>query len=262
VPRADLEQFSEWSHELEPIIMGGLTPAERRERAVRSLTGLERYFTDLLGHYRRSPADNLLTALSRAEEQGDALTPDEVVGTCILLLFAGHETTTNLIANGVAALDKNPAAREQLRRNPDLAVSAVEELLRFDGPVKVQVRVAIEDLEIRGRPIRSGQRVFLVLAAANRDPERFVSPDELDLTRQENDHVAFGYGIHHCLGAPLARLEAQIVFAELVRRLPTLRVAAPGPRWRETALGRGMTQLPIELSPPGEAARAGSMSAK
>lgn len=257
VPEPDLERFSEWSHELEPLIFGGLTPAERRERAVRSLTSLERYFVDLLGHYRRSPSDNLLTALGRAEEQGDALTTDEVVGTCVLLLFAGHETTTNLIANGFVALDENPAARERLRRNPDLVVSAVEELLRFDGPTKMQVRVAMEDLEMRGRAIRAGQRVFIVQAAANRDPERFVSPDDLDLTRQDNDHVAFGYGIHHCLGAPLARLEAQIVFAELFRRLPTLRVAAPGPRWRETAAGRGMTHLPVELSAvPSEAARA------
>ncbi|MBI2964452.1 MAG: cytochrome P450 [Deltaproteobacteria bacterium] len=247
VPQRDLDAFRGWSEDVVPLVFGAAGRAERRDRALRGLAALEALFRDLLERYRRDPADNLLTALARAEDQGEVLSADEVTATCVLLLFAGHETTAALLATGVLHLDRHAAERAKLAANPALAASAVEELLRFDGPTKTQVRLAREDLELRGRRIRAGQRLMLCQAAANRDPERFADPDRLDLARRENDHLGFGLGIHHCLGAPLARLEAEVAFAALPRRLPSLRVAAEHPEWQPNALNRSLKSLPVVL---------------
>ncbi len=249
VPETDIERFGKWSHELEPIVFGGSMATDRRDRAVRSLKELESYFVDLLARRRREPQEDLLSALTLAEEQGDALSADEVVATCILLLFAGHETTTNLIANGFLALERNPRERDHLR-DRGVTSAAIDEILRFEGPTKIQVRVALEDLEMRGRTIRAGDRVFLIQAAANRDPDRFTEPDVLDLSREDNEHVGFGYGIHFCLGAPLARLESEVVFGTLPVRLPELRTDTAGPTWRSTILARGIERLPVRLGNP------------
>ena len=245
VPEADQDRFRRWSEDLEPIVFGGLDPGARRERAVPSLFALEAYFNGLLERRRREPGDDLLTALAAAEEAGDALSNDEVVATCILLLFAGHETTTNLIASGFLALHGDSAAWQRLRDDAAIAPSAVEELLRYDGPSKIQPRVALEGHDLRGREIGAGDRVFLVQAAANRDPERFPDPDRLRLDRPDNEHLAFGHGIHHCLGAPLARLEAEVAFSTLSEYLPYLEVVGGGPRWRASVLGRGLVSLPV-----------------
>jgi cytochrome P450 len=245
VPPEDHERFREWSNEVMNLVFGASGDADRHGRATRGLLALEGYFRDLLDRRRRAPTEDLLTALSVAEEKGDVLTADEVISTCILLLFAGHETTTNLLANGFLALYRNPAEREKLARHPELAASAVEELLRYDGPSKVMVRYVSEDHELRGRRIRRGQRVFLVQAAANRDPERFPDAERLDVARGDNDHLAFGYGIHFCLGAPLARLEGQLTFPRLLQRLPGLRVTAEHPEWHPTIVSRGLKSLPV-----------------
>jgi cytochrome P450 len=245
VPAEDLGRFKEWSEDVAALVFGGAGGAQRRDRALRGLLALESYFRDLLERFRRAPADNLLTELARAEEKGDVLSADEVIATCVLLLFAGHETTANLLGTSVFHLDRHPDARRRLAEDPGLAPRAVEELLRFDGPTKMQVRLATEDLELRGKRIRSGQRVLLCQSAANRDPERFSDPDRLDLDRTDDEHLAFGIGIHFCLGAPLARLEAEIALRAIAERLPELRVTTDDPPWQATILSRGLAALPV-----------------
>jgi cytochrome P450 len=249
VPPEDLERFRGWSEDIKPLVFGASgAPSARRDRAPQGLRALERYFRDLLDRYQREPADNLLSALSRAEEEDDVLTADEVIATCVLLLFAGHETTTNLLASSCLYLDRNPEERVRLARDPSLAASAVEELLRYDGPSKMMVRIAREDVEIGGRTVHAGQRLMLVQSAANRDPEQFPDPDRLDLSREPNEHLGFGVGIHYCLGAPLARLEAEIALAALAERLPSLRVTAEDVRWQPTMLSRGLESLPVRVA--------------
>jgi cytochrome P450 len=248
VPECDLERFRDWSEDILPLVFGATGRADRRDRAIGGLRALEAFFHDLLERYQREPADNLLTELSRAEEKGDVLSVDEVIATCILLLFAGHETTTSLLASGTLHLDRHPTERRKLAERPELGEPAVEELVRYDGPSKMQVRIAREDFELRGRRIRSGQRLMLCQAAANRDPEQFPDPDRLDLAREKNDHLGFGLGIHFCLGAPLARLEAQIAFTALARRLPGLRVTTERPQWHPNVLGRGLTSLAVVVA--------------
>jgi cytochrome P450 len=247
VPEEDQGKFKKWSEDIEPIIFGASDPAARRARARDGLLALEGYFGDLLEKYRREPARNLLSALARSEEQGDVLSRDEVVATCILLLFAGHETTTNLIGTGLLALLANPEQKTRLEARPELVPTAVEEFLRYEGPSKIQPRISVETFELRAREIRAGQRVFLVQAAANRDPAKFSDPDRLDVGREGNDHVGFGHGIHHCLGAPLARLEARIAFERILRRLRSIRLDSTRPVWRRTVLSRGLVSLWIEL---------------
>jgi len=249
VPPEDLERFRGWSEDIKPLVFGASgARSDRRDRAPVGLRALERYFRDLLDRYQREPADNLLTALSRAEEADDVLTADEVIATCVLLLFAGHETTTNLLASSFLRLHEYPAERERLAADPGLAAGAVEEMLRYDGPSKMMVRMAAKDVEIGGRQIHAGQRVFLLQVAANRDPAQFAEPDRLDFGREPNEHLAFGIGIHYCLGAPLARLEAEIALPALVRRLPRLRVTTDDLRWQPTMLSRGLESLPVALA--------------
>jgi len=246
VPPEDFARFKTWADAIAPLVFGEAVE-DRRQRAKHGLLELEAYCRSLLARAKRENAETLLGTLSRAEEQGDVLSDDEVVATCILLLFAGHETTTNLLASGVLSLDRAPEEKLRLAADPALAASAVEEFLRYEGPLKMQVRIATEDLELAGRKLGRGQRVFLIQAAANRDPARFADPDRLDLGRRDNDHMAFGYGIHHCLGAPLARLEGQIAFLRLVERLPSLRVTTERPEWRQTILSRSLKSLPVAV---------------
>jgi len=181
-----------------------------------------------------------------AEEQGDRLTEDELLATSVLLFFAGHETTVNLIGTGVRNLVLHPEQCAKLRANPALIQGSVEELLRFDGPVQRTGRtVASESVELGGATLKQGDPVVAFLAAANRDPAQFASPDDLDITRPDNQHLAFGAGIHYCVGAPLARVEAQIAINTLLRRFPTLALQEETPTWRETAIIRGLTSLPL-----------------
>jgi cytochrome P450 PksS len=209
---------------------------------------LMRYFRRLFAERRKSPGEDLLSALVQAEEAGDRLSEDELLGMALLLLFAGYETTVNLIGSGALALLQHPGQRTRFVEDPALAAPAVEELLRFTSPVEMTPpRVAVEDLEIAGVAIRRGDLLTVVLGSANRDETQFRDPAVLDIARDPNRHLSFGQGIHFCLGAPLARMEGQIALATLFRRFPKVRLARPDepPRWRPLLPLRGLAALPV-----------------
>lgn len=253
VPTADRDTFRQWSldiaRSLDAIGMhaiGMLTAPEIVARGNAARRALTEYFRDgLIPERRKRPRADLLSALIAAEEQGDKLSEGELLATCNLLFVAGHETTVNLIGNGLLALLRHPDQLTALRGDPSLIPSAVEELLRYDGPVQRTGRIPHADVEIGGKKIAPGEMVVALIGAANRDPARFPDPDRLDITRRDNDHIAFGAGIHFCLGAPLARVEAQIALNTLLRRMPGLTLATTTLEWRETSVLRGLKALPV-----------------
>lgn len=245
VPAADRDRFKTWSDDLATFVGSAVTTPGKYARAAGSLGAMHEYFSALLADRRRTPRDDLASALLAAEEHDDRLTEDEIIATAILLLFAGHETTTNLIGNGMLALLRAPAELARLRAQPAVATSAVEEILRYDGPSGAMTRVALEDVAIDGVNIPRGDRLFLMINAANRDPRQFEDADRFDVTRDPNRHVAFGAGIHFCVGAPLARLEAQIAVPALLAALPDLALATDAPAWLDSLVFRGVTSLPV-----------------
>jgi cytochrome P450 len=247
VPAEDHERLKRWSDELATFVGSSLATPDKYERAARGVADMHEYFEDVVARRRRLPADDLVTALLAAGEPGDALSHDELVASCVLLLFAGHETTTHLIGNGALALLGQPEAARAWRDDPMLTAPAVEELLRYDGPTAAMVRIAREDVAIGGRVIRRGDRLFLMISAANRDPRQFPDPDRLDLRRADNRHLGFGHGIHFCLGAPLARLEGQIALPALLGRFPGLAPGRAAPEWLDSLVFRGMRSLPVAL---------------
>jgi cytochrome P450 PksS len=243
VPPEDQQRFHHWSKRVVSV-----SAPRDFLLAIPSLFRFLRYVRALIARRRAAPRDDLLTALIQAEESGDRLSADELVAMIVILLIAGHETTVNLIAGGALALLQHPDQLQRLRREPSLMPAAVEELLRFTSPVELATeRYAREPIEIAGATIPTGDLVLASLGAANRDPRHFPDPDQLDLARDPNRHLAFGQGAHYCLGAPLARLEGQIAFATLLRRLPTMRLAVPPEnlRWRRSLFLRGLQALPI-----------------
>ena len=246
VPEADHEQFKAWSDDLAAFVGGSFGSADKRDRAQRGALALGKYVREMLHHRRPSPGSDILSALIAAEERGDMLGEDEIVATCVLLLFAGHETTTNLIGNGTYALLRNPSALAALRADPASLPRAVEELLRYDGPIGAMGRIALEEVELSGGVVPAGKRVNAMVNAANRDPREFASPDALDFERSENRHIAFGIGIHYCLGAPLARLEGQLTFEALLRRFPNIELDGE-PAWNDSLSLRGLRSLPLAL---------------
>ena len=247
VPPRDRSKFARWS---KTIIKNSATPWGLLA-SLPDLLATVRYERWLVADKRAHPRDDLVSDLAKAEEAGDKLDNDELLSMIGLLLTAGHETTTNLIGNGVLALLQHPDALSGLRDNPALIESAVEELLRYASPVETSTfRYAREDLDIAGAKIRRGEIVLGVIAAANRDPRQFKDPDILDLARTPNKHLSFGLGGHFCLGAPLARLEGRIAFEALLRRLPRLRLQHPDrpPRWRRGMVFRGLESLPVTVT--------------
>jgi cytochrome P450 len=246
VPPEDREQVKEWSDETSRIFFIRADEPDRRERSQQGLQRLLEYFEPLIHDRRRHPRDDLITALVQAEERGDLLSHEELLATCTVLIFAGHETTTNLLANGLVAFMAHRQQWDLLRENPSLIRPAVEELLRYDGPVKATFRWAKQDSELGGKAIGAGDRLLAVLAAANRDPRKFQRPDELDIARTPNPHVAFGHGIHICLGAPLARLEAQEAFLALSQRFPHIRLADRPLEYHRTIVARALKELWVE----------------
>jgi cytochrome P450 len=244
VPAKDRELFKEWSGDVARTLDPIQTP-EMVEKGNTVVESMATYFRGLIVTLRKQPQDNILSAMIAAEEQGDRLSEEELLANCILLFSAGHETTVNLIGNGLLALFRNPEQKQLLQTHPELTQSAVEEFLRYDGPVQLTGRSVKEDVEIGGKLIRQGERVLTVLAAANRDPAHFLDPDRLDITRKDNHHVAFGHGIHFCLGASLARAEGQIAIGTLLRRMPQARWIEDSPRWRPAFTLRGLETLPV-----------------
>lgn len=245
VPSEERDQFKEWSDDF-AVFLGTFQPNERQmARALRSIREISEYFRGTVSHLRRTPRANLLSALARAEDEGDALSEQELLANALLLLAAGHETTTNLIGNGLLALLQHPDQLDRLKDDPALIASAVEECLRFSSPVQLTTRVVLEDLEIGGKAIWHNQYAVLLIGAANRDPDQFPDPDRFDIDRPENRHLAFGHGPHFCLGAPLARLEGQIAIGSVIRRLPDLRLATDRWEWQPTPTFRGLRALPV-----------------
>lgn len=242
----DLRQFREWSNALSAAIDQNRTPGVY-EQASQATLALSAYFQEILKERRRCPQDDLMSRLIAAEEQSGHLSEDEIIATCILLLGAGQETTVDLIGNSVLALLHHPAQWEILRSQPSLIPSAVEELLRYDSPVQMTARVALEDVEIGGYLIRRGAKVTMVLASANHDPAVFPDPHRLDITRNAKSHLGFGAGIHYCLGGSLARMSGRIALSTLLRRFPNLRVETKSPEWREGPVFRGLKRLPVSF---------------
>lgn len=251
VPQAERNLFKGWSDDISALVFGALEDPGRHDRARHGMGELVRFMGDLLDRVETSPGDDLATALVQSRDGGDALSRDELIAICVNLLFGGHETTTNLIANSVFGLLKNPQQKGILLGDPSVITGAVEEMLRFDGPAKSVVRVVARDTELGDKTLRKGDRVFLMLSGANHDPEVFDRPDELDLLRKPNKHIAFGAGAHYCLGASLAKLEAGIVIPRVFERFPDLSLSSEEPVWDPNLLTRGMKSLPVILGRPG-----------
>jgi cytochrome P450 len=245
----DRERFAGWAADITTFAGTAKFGVDVVERAQRSVLAAEDYLRERLAERRRTPRDDLLSALVAAEEHGEALSERELLGTCTTLVVASAETTTNLIGNGLQALLVNPDQLQRLREDASLFETAIEEMLRYDAMTQSVRRVAAVDARIGAHEIRAGQLVYLMLGAANRDPAHFPDPERLDLARPraENRHLAFGQGIHFCLGAPLARLEAQIAFDTLLRRLPGLRPASDRPAWKRNLTQRGLGALPVRF---------------
>jgi cytochrome P450 len=230
------------------LTLGPIADPHIGAHAATARNALFSYFEDLIARRRTEPRDDLVSAMIAAEDAGDRLSHGELISMLFLLLVGGHETTVNLIANGVLALLRNPDQLEAFASDSSIAATAVEEILRYDPPVHYTGRIAARDVELAGKTIRRGEPVRLILAAANRDPEAFARPDELDLRRDPNPHVAFGWGTHFCLGAPLARLEARIALPALLRQFPHLRLTDAPLRYRSGAVLRGLEELPLRVA--------------
>jgi pimeloyl-[acyl-carrier protein] synthase len=247
VNSSDRDQLKKWSDDF--VIFFSTHPAQiKREQYLLAVAGMQKfvaYFEDALARVRKDMRQCLLQLMEHAEMNGNRLTEQELIANANLLLIAGHETTTNLLGNGLLALLRHPDQLQKLREDPSLIPMAIEEMLRYDGPVQFTNRVAKEDVVLDGKTIRKGQFVFLFLAAANRDPVAFPDPNRFDIARASHKHVAFGLGHHFCLGAPLARLEAHIAFETLLKRLPKLRLATDKLEYGENFNLHGLKSMPV-----------------
>jgi hypothetical protein len=247
VPAEDQAQFRAWGHDVAATLDPQTAAAAQAQThaAELALTG---YLQDLVRARRANPDDSILSALIAAEEEGDRLSSGELVSTALLLLIAGFETTVNLIGNGTAALLGDPDSWDRLRQDPALVPAAIEEMLRYDSPVQLTARIATEDVEVGGGLIGAGRAVVALIGGANRDPEVFEQPDEFRIDRPDpGRHLSFSLGMHHCLGASLARLEGRIAFEELTRRYPALELAAP-PARRSLLVLRGFERMPVRAT--------------
>jgi len=247
VSAEDRNKFREWSN---AAVSGDTTQEYMEKVLLPHMQAFTDYLRAMFEEKRKTPKDDLISGLVRAEEAGDKLSEDELLAMVFLLLVAGHETTVNLIGNGMLALLQHPDQLQELKDDPSFIKPAIEELLRYDGPVETSTeRYAREDIAIGGTIIPKGEMVMVVIASADHDPERFATPDALDITRADNKHLAFGKGIHFCLGAPLARMEGQIAIGTLLRRMPNLRLAdsPESLTWRPGMVLRGLKGLPVEF---------------
>jgi len=249
VPVRDHEKLKQWSIDFAEILGNFLHSPDRVARVAQSVRDMTDYFRAAIHQQETDPHEGLVLSLVRAEVDGARLTEEEIIANCILTMIGGQETSTNLIGSGLVTLLRHPGEMQMLRDDPALIPSAVEELLRFESPIQHTARVAQDDFMLGGKLIRKGQTVVAVLAAGNRDPERFPNPDVLDLKRGDKSHLAFGWAAHFCFGAPLARIEGQIAFATLLRRLKNLELASEDFIWRENLGLRGLSALPVRFDP-------------
>jgi cytochrome P450 len=248
VPLADQDRFKVWSNALarglDPDFLLTSEVIEARSQAVLQFS---QYFFELLAERRRAPGEDLLSRLVQAEDDGAVLSETELLSTCILLLVAGHETTVNLIAGGTVALLRHPEQLDRFRDDPDVQRSGVEEMLRYVSPVQLTGRALTEDCEFGGVEFEAGDFAMLLIASGNHDPDQFDDPERFDVTRAPNNHLGFGFGIHHCLGAPLARMETQVALTSLVRRAPRLALAVDDVTYKSNVVLRGMESLPVSM---------------
>ena len=242
----DRDQFIAWCHDISDIVGANHTTETALSKQT-SLSNLRAYIEGLVAERRETPRDDFYTMLL-GDQDGDRLTDEEIISSSVTLINGSHETTTNLIGNAILALQRFPEQDEKLRGNPGLIENAVEEFLRFDSPLNHTTRVALEDIEIGGRTIRAGQVVGMSLVAANRDPAQFPQPDELDVERRDNRHIAFAVGPHFCLGAPLARMEAQIALRTLMEHFPAGFTLLAEPNWRQNRVQHGLTELMLAIN--------------
>jgi len=245
VPVEDHDQLKAWSANFAEMLGNFQHNPESAPRMLRTVQNMTTYFADAIREQRSHPREGLVHSLMTAEVDGDRLSDEEIVATCIVTMVGGQETTTNLIGNGVLTLLRHPEEMERLRSDPSLVPSAVEEMLRYESPSQHTGRLAPSDRELGGKVIRARQAVMAVMAAANRDPERFPDPDRFDIQRQNNRHLAFGYAAHFCFGAALARIEGQEAFDALLRRMPDLRLEPGRLEWRNNLGLRGVTSLNV-----------------
>jgi cytochrome P450 len=248
VPTSDHEQLKDWSQTFAEMLGNFQHNPDRVEHVVRSVNDMTTYFHAAIGRAREQRTDGLISAFLEAEVDGDRLTDEEIVANVIVTMVGGQETTTNLIGNGMLSLLRHPAVLEQVRNDAATIPSAVEEMLRYESPSQHTARIAPADLVMGDQTISKGQAVIAVMGAANRDPERFPDPDRLDPLRADNRHLAFGWSSHFCFGAPLARMEAQVAFETVLRRLPDLRLVPEPVAWRPNLGLRGLTALPVTWS--------------
>ena len=247
IPGEDQSDFQIWSDDLASFFGNPSGTVEMARRAQSSLISLTEYFRALLPERREHKGDDLVSLLLRVEEEGDGLTNEELLAQCTLLLVAGHETTRNLLGNGMLALLQHPEQFAKLRENPSLMTSAVREFARYDSPVQFSGRAATKDFQWHDQEIKKGQTVILLLGSANHDPEKFTNPDALDISRDEGISLSFGHGTHFCIGAALAHAEAEIAFTTLLERTSSLRLLDDVPAWRPNMSFRGLSRLPLAL---------------
>ena len=245
VPLKDRERFNTWADNINAIHTSRRAMADRFANAQDNLLEMQEYFRRLYAQRKDDPRDDVLTRLAEADEDGDRFDEGELLATTVTLLMAGYETTISLISTGMLWLMRNPEQLELLKADHSLIHSAVEELLRYESPVQRQLRVVTQDLELGGKSLKKGDLAACMIGAANRDPAQFPDPDRLEIRREDNKHVAFGYGIHFCLGGPLARVEGDVAISTLLRRLPNIRLADGPPVWEENVLLRTLQTLPV-----------------
>jgi pimeloyl-[acyl-carrier protein] synthase len=247
VPRADRGKLKRWSGIIMEFQAVPLPTAHSILRSQTAIVEMRDYLRHLVRQRRTEPRDDIISELATVEIEGDRLAEDELLSTCLTLLVAGHETTTNLIASATWLLLRHPEQHARVRANPALMSSMIEEVLRFESPLHRVGRTALTDTTVNGTPVRKGETVFLLLAAANRDPAQFREPNTFDVTRTPNKHLAFGHGIHFCLGAALARLEAPIALRAIFERWPDARLTDEPLHWHSGVM-RGLERLPLEVS--------------
>lgn len=247
LPESHVYDIKSWSDDIMTFLFSARDVPDKYERARRGAGAMSALFRDEIAKRRAEPRDDLLSLLIAARDEDDALSEDELVATAMLLLFAGHETTTNLLSNSTIMLLRNPEARARFVGQPEHAGTAIEEFLRYDGPSNSMARAVRVEHEICGKTLKPGDRVFAMINAANRDPAQFTAPDTLDIARQPNRHLTFGQGPHFCLGAQLARLEARIALPRLFARFPEITLAETPPVWHDSMIARGLVSLPVCL---------------